>query len=521
MAQLVRRRKKSARPKLALSPPSGELAGMIREVGVDRFAFVCVDPAKLRSRWMMTDFLGSILIAPATVEHTSAHLKAAVDRVRMTVQEAGLKTVWVIVERTGQYHLPVQRAFAAAGFTTRIVHPFATKQYRVIDNPGVKTDDTDLVAQHRAAVAGFGLIERPIEGVYRTLQLLSRHRRDLVEKSSILCCQLQEHLHLVMPGYAKCFDDLWKSPVALPIARRTGTPQALLDLGVTGLTRWLRETNLRCRASTIDRLLAWAREAAPPAPHEILHQRIWTALDEDRLAKRREIQALERELVTALVQTPFVLLMAIPGINVVSAAELAAEMGPIAHYANPNAITGRAGLFPSRYQSDEVDLANGPLIRCANRRLRAALLRIGDNLVVNNRWFRAAADVQRIRQVDERKIRVRAAKQFTRLAYVVLADRQVLRHPCCQPGDAILAKLSEFHRQREAPATQLLADLKVAVDQLPKEAYTHEADALSAKLQTHVTRRHGPAPLGELLPPILARLTKTTSAEPTEAQASS
>jgi len=130
MAQLVRRRKKSARPKLALSPPSGELAGMIREVGVDRFAFVCVDPAKLRSRWMMTDFLGSILIAPATVEHTSAHLKAAVDRVRMTVQEAGLKTVWVIVERTGQYHLPVQRAFAAAGFTTRIVHPFATKQYR-------------------------------------------------------------------------------------------------------------------------------------------------------------------------------------------------------------------------------------------------------------------------------------------------------------------------------------------------------------------------------------------------------
>ncbi|MEZ6130214.1 MAG: transposase [Planctomycetaceae bacterium] len=44
-----------------------------------------------------------------------------------------------------------------------------------------------------------------------------------------------------------------------------------------------------------------------------------------------------------------------PGINVVSAAELAGEMGPIENYASSKSIAGRAGLFPSRYQSDEVD----------------------------------------------------------------------------------------------------------------------------------------------------------------------
>jgi transposase len=41
-----------------------------------------------------------------------------------------------------------------------------------------------------------------------------------------------------------------------------------------------------------------------------------------------------------------VLLLSHPGINVVSAAELAGEMGPIANYAGPRSITGRAGLFP-------------------------------------------------------------------------------------------------------------------------------------------------------------------------------
>ena len=58
-----------------------------------------------------------------------------------------------------------------------------------------------------------------------------------------------------------------------------------------------------------------------------------------------------------------------PGINVVSAADLAAELGPIAHYANARCILGRAGLRPSRYQSDQVDLCNGPLPHACNRRL--------------------------------------------------------------------------------------------------------------------------------------------------------
>ena len=54
----------------------------------------------------------------------------------------------------------------------------------------------------------------------------------------------------------------------------------------------------------------------------------------------------------------------------VSAADFAGEMGPIEHYANAKCITGRAGLRPSRYQSDQVDKANGPLVRVANRSLR-------------------------------------------------------------------------------------------------------------------------------------------------------
>lgn len=124
--------------------------------------------------------------------------------------------------------------------------------------------------------------------------------------------------------------------------------------------------------------LAWARQAATPNADAVLRQRVWTELDESRQHLERQIARLEVDVAEILVTTPYLWLLLLPGINVVSAADLAGGPtcgrcpGPIDHDANANAITGRAGLFPARWQSDEGDVT-GSLVRCANRRLRAAL----------------------------------------------------------------------------------------------------------------------------------------------------
>lgn len=83
--------------------------------------------------------------------------------------------------------------------------------------------------------------------------------------------------------------------------------------------------------------------------------RIWQTLLIDWQQKTQQILLLERDIAGLLVQTPWVLMMSHPGINVISAAELAGETGPIEQYASAKSISGRAGLFPSRYQSDSVD----------------------------------------------------------------------------------------------------------------------------------------------------------------------
>ena len=487
--------------------PNGVIGPRVQKVGGERFAIVCVDPAKHRSEWMMADYFGNLLLEPRTLQHRAANFKLAIELIRQTQKEHDIQDTIVVLERTGNYHLPPKRAFASAGFETRIVHPFATKQYRVPADPGIKTDHTDLYAQHRAAVAGFGLCDVELESPYRELQLRGRHRRSLVEKAAALACQIREHLHLSMPGYANLFDQLFESPTALFLAARCESAAQMLELGRDALSQHLAENKIRHQLRTIDKVLTWAKQAVSEQIHSgPMHHAIWTDLHDLYRYFHRKITALEGEMAGDLAQTPYIRLLAISGINVVSAAELAAEMGPISHYANANAITGRSGLYPSRYQSDQTDHNNGPIIRQANRRLRCVLMRIADNLACHCHYYRGQADVDEARGIDKRASRVKIAKRFSRLALACVAGDEPMRHPCFQKPDSILEKLRSFHREHETPINRVLADLEAAVGQLPYNTRNHEAQVVAEVLQQQANRRRGPAPIGDWLPAILARL---------------
>jgi len=411
----------------------------------------------------------------------------------------------------------VKRAFAKAGLEVRVLHPFATKQYRMPADPGNKTDGNDLKAQHRAAVAGFGLCESELPSPYRELQLRTRHRRNLVEKSSALACQIREHLHMAMPGYATLFDHLFEHKSALAIARRCESPAVVLELGRAGLRQHLREQTIGHQPRTIDKVLAWASQAACDSiRNATLHHAIWTDLEELYQHSQRQIFALERELAGDLVQTPYVRLLALPGINVVLAADLAGEMGPVSHYANANAITGRAGLYPSRHQSDQTD-QSGPLIRQANRRIRCALMRIAESLAQHCGYYRGLADADRARRMNVKASRVKTAKKFTRLAFACVAGDEPMKHTAFRKPDSILEKLREFHHVHKTPMEQLLADLKTTVAQLPDNTCSHEAKVVAEVLRHNAGRKRGGIKLGALLPAVLARLGINT-AEATEPQ---
>ena len=490
-----------------LHKPRGVIHPRVQAVDPQHFAILCVDCAKNRSKIMLADFYGRVLLQPTTIEHDRPGFEAAIKQVRDAQARHNIKDMIVVVERTGRYHRPIQRAFAKAGFEVRVLHPYATKQYRQPADPGNKTDDTDLFAMHRAAVNGFGVLEHEPDPIHVQLQLLARHRRCLVEKNVVLKQQMLERIHSYMPLYSKCFDDIFDCESAIWIANNLGSAAAIVHAGIDGLAQRLKAEKLPAHKPTLQKIVAWARSAPAGDEPVSLHRRIFGDLDADRLAKLRLIRAIEAELAEPLCHTPYVLLLSIPGINVVSAAEFAGEMGPIEHYPKARSISKRAGLCPSRYQSDEVDRCDGPLVRHANHDLRQATLLIAENLIRWNDHFGILAAGWRVKKVDPRDICVRVGGRFCRLAFQMVAGRMTFRHPCSQQLDYILTNLTKFCSDHEIAPDQILRILDAATAQLPARDHPAEAASL-AKERARLQAKRGPGPkaLAEILPAVLAKL---------------
>ena len=125
----------------------------------------------------------------------------------------------------------------------------------------------------------------------------------------------------------------------------------------------------------------------------------------------------------------------IPGINGVSAAEFAGELGPSDRDPTGRALTGRAGWFAARSPSDRVDCPNGPLVRSANRNRRRAILSSADNRIQCHAQCRVRAAGWRRGGRDPRAVRGPVAGRFCRIADPMVAGRKVFRHPSCQTRD--------------------------------------------------------------------------------------
>lgn len=203
-----------------------------------------------------------------------------------------------------------------------------------------------------------------------------------------------------------------------------------------------------------------------------------------------------------LVKTPYILLLTVTGINIVSAARLAGEAGPIEHYATARAITGRAGLYPSRYQSDEVDRADGGLVKQCNRKLRSAAMQVAENLIKCNAYYRGLSALWTQQKVDPRDRRCRIANRAMRMVFQLVGGRQVWRGHGIK-REYMLFKIREFHREHSTPLDQTVRDMNLALNWLPKATYAEEAQPL---IDIAAKKRRGATSIGDLLIPLLIRL---------------
>lgn len=501
--------RRSAKPQRQfLHKPKGFFQDRVERVGPSHFGLVCFDCHKEYTKWMFADFYGNVLVPFQTLPHQRSALDDAVKLIQDTIHQRQIKDFLVVLERTGRYHRVVEHVLRNAHFDVRIIHPFATKQFRQAEHPGDKTDDNDLSALHCAALNGFALREPVLDEFWTSFLLIARHRRTLIHDAAKARTRIHNHLDAYLPGYIDhAFHDFWKNNCAWPIAQAVLGPQDVRQLGTDGLERLLRDQGIHFHRRSLPPILAWAADAPDPDIAPAMHRRLAFARNRERLHKIQEIQGLEPELAEFLCRTPYVLMLSCPGLNVATIADLAAELGPLSHYASAKGIAGRTGLRPLRYQSGQVDRASGPLVRCANRKLRAALLRAADCLLRSNPHFHHMGVEGRAAGAEPHPLVVKVANRLCRILYQVVGGQKVFDHPNCSKRHYILDKLLAFHAEHGSDAATTGRDVQAALQQLPPTAYAEEATPLRERLNAlQRGRAKDPQGLAELLPKVLAQL---------------
>lgn len=469
---------KAAKATLGKRKTDNFVGMMAKKVGGDKLGMVIVDPHKNGSVMKMVDYYGVELLPPRDYRNTAADMRALVADVEKMVEEKGLKDVVAGVEMTGRYHSLVKRTLRNR-WKVRMIHPFATKGMRLPASPGVKTDPVDLAAMERALRDGYGFEDRDLPPFHQKLRDISRAREDLVAVRTAEKNKMLERLEELMPGYANLFDDIWAADAATTLIEVFATPEAVRVSTVESLKMAVEARGALMRWETAAMVRDWAVKAHDPEPESLEIRRV-ILLDTIKGIRRlfEMIEKYERMMFELFVEDKSVLLVGARGVNVVSVASYAAELGPIGHYIAPKHISRRAGLCPSRRQSAETDYADGPIVKACHVRLRDALMELARGLMRYNEHFAGWALARRREGWDALKAQVAIANRFARISYYVLAGSEPYRHPSGEGFEAVMPKLLGFALSRGFEEEEAFGLLEKAARQFPPSALPMEIMAL-------------------------------------------
>ncbi|WP_445488471.1 transposase [Niallia sp. 03133] len=245
---------------------------------------------------------------------------------------------------------------------------------------------------------------------------------------------LMDHIWREYQGYAveegnkrkkvKIFSDFWGKS-SLYFMNHYPHPSYILELGELGLRKLSKEHNLKLRKEAIQKLLYAANQALSQSLQALNSERLILKMklqDLERLNKN--ISALEREIEPLLLETDGKFLLTVPGIGLVSAAELYSEMGDVSHYDNPNQIIKKAGTNPIMKQSGGGQGYFGRISKQGNPHLRYIIYNVGRCLSMHNKDL--LPFVQRLKEKGKhaRKVFIALGNKFLKIAFAMLRDKK-------------------------------------------------------------------------------------------------
>lgn len=434
-----------------------QFAKELRGADLEKVLLVSIDVSKVLQKCMILNYFGEVLESPFSFMVSQTGMKLLLNKIEKAKLSYNAERVFVGIEATGHYYEDIVRILTDKGYSVHIINPASTHEERKQHLTYTKTDDIDLFLIAEALVGNKATNNKLTTGVYKQLQNLTRARRSEINKRSRIKVEIRaihDHIWREYQGYSvlidkkvktkTIFSDFW-GKASLHILENYPHASQILELGEIGLKRISKEHNLKIRKLAIEKLLIAASESVSK-PLEDLSSEIFLLRQKlrDYNWHTQNVKTYEQEIERIFVETDGLLLLTVPGIGLVTAAEIYCEMGDLNHYTNANQLIKKAGTNPTVKQSGLTDGYYGRISKQGNSNLRRAIYMAGRSLSAHNEALKPFYFRLKERGKKAGKIYIAMGNKFLKIAFAMLKNQSPFKwdNPTFNYEDEVTKKLT-------------------------------------------------------------------------------
>ena len=325
------------------------------------------------------------------------------------------------MEATGHYWYPIYSFLKARGYTIYVINPIQSDSLRKMYIRQTKNDSIDsfLIAE----VIRFGQFTTTSMADENILAMrqLCRYRDSVISSRTEIKLRISTIMEQIFPEYEKQFSSLWLS-TSMGILEKYLTPENIENAPIDELFEIIKDKSHN--KLTMKKAISIREAAADTFGIKIAQDAFSFQLKQliDRMNfLDKQIEALDCQILEYYEKFDCYL-HTIPGIGMIGAATILAEIGDISRFKNSSSLIAFAGIDPTVRQSGEFNSTHNHMSKRGSPYLRHAIFLAATTCSFHNSPLNAYYKKKRDQGKHHLTATRAVARKLTTVIYAVLRD---------------------------------------------------------------------------------------------------
>ncbi|WP_415927272.1 IS110 family transposase [[Clostridium] scindens] len=379
--------------------------------------YVGIDVAKDKHDCFITNSDGEVLFKPFTISNNREGFETLFERISSVSDD--LNKVKVGLEATGHYSYNLLGFLLDKGLPTYVINPLHTNLYRKsLSLRKTKTDKVDSRTIATMMMSDMNLKSYSNTSYHNEeLKSLTRYRFDKVKERAKLKSSVSRLVCILSPELEKLVPTLHMASI-YALLSEFPSADAVANAHLTRLSNLLSESSKgRYGKDTAVMFRDAARGSiGSHMPAKSLELKHTIKLIQELTIEINEIEAAIKRIMDEEIHSP---ILTIPGISYRMGAMIIAEIGDFSRFDSADKILAYAGMFPSTYQSGQLDNCYSHMEKRGSRYLRYALYNATKYVCQWDESFRVYLEKKRSEGKHYNVALSHASKKLVRLIFAL------------------------------------------------------------------------------------------------------